>query len=321
VKAAIVGAGGIGRALAAMLSRAGHDVTLVFRTAEAARLVANDGLHVTGIDDFEARITSRASRLEGQYDLAVLATKTYDMECALQQLDPMAVDVVLSAQNGVRKDELLESWAPGRAIGAVVQITASQMPATGVRIAAIESSFAGELDGSPSPRVDRIAGELTSAGIPTESVSHIRALQWTKLVSWIPSSLLSVVTRLPLPTICDDRELALVYLDVAREIAAVAAALDHGIVDDGELVGSRLVAGDRSIGVSALRQTAASLRAGSAGDYRSSMLLDLLACRPLELEDTAGHVLQLAESSGIEVPVTRSLVRLSRAAAASMATS
>ena len=162
---------------------------------------------------------------------------------------------------------------------------------------------------------------MTAAGIPTEAVTHIRALQWTKLVSWIPSSLLSVVTRLPLATICEDRELAQVYLDVAREIAAVATAAGHPIVDEGELVGARLVTGDRSIGESALRQTAAALRAGSAGDYRSSMLLDLLACRPLELDDTAGHVLQLADSSGTDVPVTRSLVRLSRGAAAAMAAS
>src|SRR5207302_4709627 len=117
----VLGNGSLGCVLAAYLSRAGHEVSVLARAERLVELRKRP-IRVEGLAEFDAPVTWASPADAPGGDLLILVVKTFQTELALQQLGSRDYRLALSLQNGVGKDALLETRFPGRVIGGATQV-------------------------------------------------------------------------------------------------------------------------------------------------------------------------------------------------------
>ncbi|MCF6746513.1 2-dehydropantoate 2-reductase [Blastococcus sp. KM273128] len=286
MRVAVLGPGGVGGLLAALLARDGHAVTCLARPATAARL---DGHGLRVRSDRYGELTARvrgAERLDGPVDVLLVTTKATQLDEALDRV-PAAVlgdAVVVPLLNGVEHLAALRGHYPAaRVVAGTIRVFASR-PAPG------EVRHEGQLCAVQlGPGAEALAAALTAAGVDVAVRPDEAGLLWDKLCFLAPMALLT--TRYAADLGAVRREHGDEFTAAIAEVAAVARA-------DG-------AAGDAA----ATRAFAWSLPDG----MRSSMQRDAEEGSPTELEAIGGAVLRAADRHGIAVPVTRRIVEELRA--------
>jgi 2-dehydropantoate 2-reductase len=310
LKLAILGAGAIGGFLGARLTRAGADPILIARGShlEAMR---RDGLRVieaTGEYTVHPSCTDDWSALQAA-DAVFVTLKAHSLPPVAQRLAAsLGRDTnVVSAQNGIpwwyfqrHGGELeglyLETVDPGGAIAAAIDpdrvigcvvYPAATLEAPGVIRHVEGDRFSlGELDGSPSRRVQALSEALSAAGLKSPVQTNIRQDLWVKLLGNAVFNPMSALTRASLQEIAE---------------SAVAAPVVRGAMEEVVEVARRV---GIEIPVSIDRRVRGAARVGG---HRTSMLQDLLAGRPLEIDALTGSVVELADRMGVPVPYLRTL--------------
>jgi 2-dehydropantoate 2-reductase len=310
MKFAIVGAGAIGAFLGAMLTRAGEDVTLVARGPHL-RAMQEHGVRVRGeIGDFQIDVKATDDpRTIGPVDVVILTLKTHSVPAIAASLRPLiGPDTsVVTAQNGFPwwyfykhggewEGTRLESVDPGgiishhiepaRVIGCVVY-PSTEIVEPGVVHHMEGTRFAiGEPDGSKSDRCRRIAEPFIKAGLRCPIRSNLRHDIWVKLMGNVAYNPISALTRATL-------------IEIVRcpETRALAAA----IMSEADAVAKRL---GIDIGVSIEQRLEG---AEKVGEHKTSMLQDIEAGKPTELEAIVGAMVELGEKVGVALPNTKSV--------------
>src|SRR5215203_130801 len=289
----IVGGGGLGTVYAGYLARAGVDVTLLVKPAHAA-LCARQAVTIEGLAAFSApvRVTADAGSLRPA-DYMLVCVKGRDTEAALAAVRSLAVDTVLSFQNGVAKDDaLMLLFGRERVLGAISMVGAAlQRPGHALHSLAM-ATLVGELDGAASSRGERLAATLRGAGLPAACVADIRTREWNKLALFLRTAPVAALCRLDIASVLLDPDLVHLCAGIVTEVAAVAAAEGHPLdrVEDG-VIGTA-----RRAGVSLVESFG-----GDGWAFRAqgppvfpSMAQDIMSGRPTEIEETAGDVLRRA---------------------------
>jgi 2-dehydropantoate 2-reductase len=315
MRVAVVGAGAIGGYIGAALARGGADVVLIARGAQLEAL-RRDGIRVVSKrGDLHERpeATDDLAAVRGA-ELVVLGVKAYSLPELAPRIAPFLSDdaAVLPAQNGVPwwffqsfagvyRDTVLESVDPGgvvtrafepRRVVGCVPYPATELCAPGV-IQHIEGTrfTIGEPDGSLSERCRAISSAFVAGGLKCPVEADIRRELWLKLIGNVAFNPTTALTGATLGELA----LAPQAVELARAVMEECAAV-------GEALGIELP-------VSIERR----LEAGIAvGDHRTSMLHDLDAGKPLEIESLTGAVLEIAGRAGTAVPHTRALDALIR---------
>jgi 2-dehydropantoate 2-reductase len=126
----VAGCGAIGSVVLGLLKQAVHDVTLVGR-AWHLDAVSRHGLRVDGIwaEHYDAgfHIANNASECSGQYDLIIIAVKSYDTDSMVRQVTPLLKHdgLALALQNGLGNIEILaRAFGPERSLGVSVLVGA-----------------------------------------------------------------------------------------------------------------------------------------------------------------------------------------------------
>jgi 2-dehydropantoate 2-reductase len=307
---AVVGAGAIGAFVGVMLTRSGEDVTLIARGAHL-RAMQERGVRVRGsLGEFEARpaVTDDPSSV-GAVDVVLLTLKAHSLIEMAPRLAPLlgSETCVVSAQNGIPwwyfyrhggewEGTHLETVDPGgiisrsidsaRAIGSVVY-PSTIIVEPGV-IEHIEGTrFAiGEPDGSKSERCRRIADAFIKAGLRCPIRTDIRHDMWVKLMGNVAFNPISALTRATLVEIVQCPETRALAAEIMAEVEAVARKLD---IDMGISVEQRIEGAEK------------------VGHHKTSMLQDLEAGRPLELDAIVGAVVELGDKLGLSLPCTQAV--------------
>ena len=125
IRIVVVGAGAIGGVTAALMKQGGSDVTLVCKHQEIADIASGRGLHITGVrgeHTVHLNAVADIAELDGTYDVALIATKAYDMPACARALLPYLKDdsLVLSLQNGICTDALAAVVGKERTVGCVI---------------------------------------------------------------------------------------------------------------------------------------------------------------------------------------------------------
>ncbi|HEY6478709.1 MAG TPA: 2-dehydropantoate 2-reductase [Streptosporangiaceae bacterium] len=310
MRIAILGAGAIGAYAGACLARGGSDVTLIARGAHLAAM-QRDGVRVQSRrGDFTARpdATDDWAALAGA-DVVLVALKAYSLPEAAPRLGEFLAPgaAVIWAQNGIpwwyfqglpgRAGEAgLESVDPGGKIAAAigpehnvgcVVYCSTEIIAPGV-IRHIEGTrfTIGEPDGSATERCREISAAFAAGGLRAPVETRLRDQIWLKLVGNVAFNPITALTRATLGELGARPEM----VDLLREIFAECAAV-----------------ADR-LGVEFPVSLDRRLEAGLAvGDHRTSMLQDLEAGKPLELDCMTGAIVELAERTGVAVPHIRTV--------------
>jgi 2-dehydropantoate 2-reductase len=296
--------------LGARLARAGVEVTLVARgphlkamRKSGLRVIDSGGewtVRVDATDDFAAMRDAGA---------VFVTLKAHSLPPVVKRLAAsIGPDtVVASAQNGIPwwyfqryGGELegihLESVDPGgvvanaidprRVIGCIVYTAASLVSPGVIRHIEGERFSLGELDGSQSARILELSHLLGSAGLKAPVQQRIRAELWLKLLGNAVFNPLSALTRASLGDIAQSPLVADVVRSAMEEADAVARRL--GI----------------EIPVSIEQRIKGAAR---VGDHKTSMLQDLEAGRPMEIDALTGSVVELGDRLGVPVPHLRTL--------------
>ena len=315
MKIAIVGAGAIGAFLGAKLALSGEDVYLIARGPHL-RAIQADGVRVRSPEgDFEAHPTATDDYESiGPVDFVFLTVKAHSLTGIAPNLAPLLGPdtAVVSAQNGIPwwyfmghggpfDGESIESVDPGgviagaidqsRIIGCVIYpSTAIVEPGVIEHIEGNRFSL-GELDGSSSDRCKRLAGAFIAAGLRAPIRGHIRHDMWIKLLGNVVFNPMSALTGATLVEMVTHPETSATVRAVMTEADEVAQGLGVRLPFTVE----QRMEGARKVGA-----------------HKTSMLQDLEAGRPMELESVVGVVIELGEKLGLPMPLTRTLYSCAR---------
>jgi 2-dehydropantoate 2-reductase len=229
----IVGAGAVGGLIAARLTGAGNDVTVLALPRSAARL-REGGLRIASQDETSvlrpAVVT--ADELTPGYDAIVLAVKSEDLDGAMADIEPAVKPpaVIIPFLNGMAHLEALTGRFGPAVLGGVLRI-ATQLENDGT-IRVLTPQFdveLGELDGSPGTRVDRLVSAFKDAGADVAVPGNIVNAMWAK---WVFIASLGAVTslmRAPVGAIAAVPGGQRFAQSVLAEAAAAAAACSHPV--------------------------------------------------------------------------------------------
>jgi 2-dehydropantoate 2-reductase len=315
VKIVIAGAGAIGGYIGARLARAGADVVL-FARGPHLKAMQERGLRVVSPDgDFEVRpqVSGDLASI-GTADVVFLGVKAHSLTAMAPQLRPLfgPETVVVSTQNGIPwwyfegaggpLDGLrLERVDPGGVIASAIEhrrvigslaYFSTDLPEPGVvhHTEGNRISF-GEPDGTKSERMKRIAEALIAAGFRCPTTTRFRHEIWVKLLGNVAFNPISALTGGTLEELVRHPETSRVVREIMTETEAVAGKLgiELPISIDQRMAGAEKV-----------------------GAHKTSMLQDLEAGRPMELEAVVGAVIELGEHVGVTMPVTRAVYACAR---------
>jgi 2-dehydropantoate 2-reductase len=315
VKIAIVGAGAIGAFLGAKLALSGVDVYLIARGPHLKEMQAN-GVRVRSPEgDFEAHPTATDDYESiGPVDYVFLTVKAHSLTAIAPGIAPLLgpETAVVSAQNGIPwwyfqshggpfDGMSIESVDPGgvianaidpsRIIGCVVYpSTVIVQPGVIEHIEGNRFSI-GELDGTSSERCKRLASALIGAGFRAPVRGHIRHDMWVKLLGNVVFNPMSALTGATLEEMVSHPETS----EIVRTVMAEADAVAEGLGVRLALTIDQRMEGARKVGA-----------------HKTSMLQDLEAGRPMELESVVGVVIELGEKLGLPMPHTKTLYSCAR---------
>jgi len=287
-RVAVLGAGGIGGLLAALLARDGDKVACVAPPATAAHL-RQHGIEVRSgrFGSFRAPVDA-TTRLEGPVDVCYVAVKATSLEEALDGVPPAALGdgLVVPFLNGIDHVALLRRRYPAdQVVAATIRIEAARV---GPGVIEHPSGFAaielapGQAERS---RVEDLAARLERVGFEVRIREHELRMLWAKLSVLAPIALLGTHGGAPIGLVRERRRED--FAAVVHEITEAAKAAD----------GVEL---DPQVPLGMLDQVPAAMR--------SSMQRDAEAGKPLELDAIGGTILRAAARGGVRAPVTERLV-------------
>jgi 2-dehydropantoate 2-reductase len=311
-KFAIVGAGAMGSILAAHLARAGNPVTLLARGARAAQ-IESEGICIIGLSEFSQRVAVARDPAALRGDVLIVALKGADVRTVLRSIPYRQIRIALSIQNGLEKNEMLrEIFGPDRTLGALAN-TSGELLADG-RVAFTRNAgiYVGELDGAASERAAQLAMLIDAAGVRTQTSTHVLSLEWSKFVAWAGMMVLSVATRVETWKYLGDPSAAKLIVQLAKELSRIASGLGVDLTDESVLPVATLCASSEADAIELARQLGRHFEQ-AAPQHRMSALQDLNSGRALEIESTLGYAYQQALALGIDVPILRTCLSLTRA--------
>jgi 2-dehydropantoate 2-reductase len=290
VRVAVIGAGGLGSYVAAVLVRAGHEVTAVAR-GEHATAIERVGLHIESFDgDFTAHpsVVRSALDLDGA-DLALVAVKAYSLDEVAPQVAHLAGlgAVAVSLLNGVTACERLASRGvpPDRLVDGVAYMTAFRTaPGRILRKAAHQRLVVGSSTGAPHEASDRVRRSFAGTGVAVTVADDIHAELWRKMAVVCSLAVICSLTGEPMGSIRSHRLGSTLQRRAISEVIAVGRARGVALPPDTEArVGDILDA--------------------FPDDFHPSVIHDLKSGRRTEMEELGGVIAALATERGIEAPL------------------
>ena len=293
----IVGAGVIGSLYAAHLARVA-DVSVLTRREEHARALREHGLRVSGRHEFVAELDATADPdALRAFDLAIVATKATDVEAAAARLEGRFPDaLVMTVQNGLGAEEIVRRHGDWPLISGVTFMSGTRHDDTHVEYVLDTATWIGPWEGTSPAVVEETAALLVRSGLKAEALSDLRPAQWSKLIFNATVNGVAALTGLP-----HDFHFA------ARDEPFDLGNVVHGLVEEGKRVAA---AAGIPLHDDPWEMNVLATQRGSAP--HPSMLEDVEAKRPTEVELINGSLVREAERLGIEVPLHEALYALVR---------
>jgi len=315
MKLCVYGAGAVGGLLAAWLARAGHDVSVVARGAhlEAMR---RSGLRVrsqNGVERFQIKADSDPREL-GPQDYVLVTVKAQSLGDVAQSIGPLVGPgtSIMTAMNGVpwwffdrlpfrNGAERLESLDPGgklarampteRLVGCVIHLAASTPEPGLISHNMGRKLIVGEPGGRNTARTKRIAEALQAAGFEVLVTPTIEKEFWVKLLGNVSFNPVSALTMSTADRLIEMSALKDFMVKIMREVLAIG----------------------RAVGVDANIDPEARIdMARALGKFKTSMLQDMEAGKPLEIDGLLAGTLEIAQIAVVRAPYTESLFGLIR---------
>jgi 2-dehydropantoate 2-reductase len=317
MKICVYGAGAIGGLIAGRLARRGQDVSVIARGANL-EAIRSGGLRLRSGAEGEVHVASVRAEQDparlGAQDCVIVAVKGHDLPAVAAGIGPLLgpATSIVTAMNGVPWwffDRLafgggklrLASLDPGgalsramptsRIVGCVVHFAASTPEPGLVSHAMGHRLILGEPGGAIGERTRAIADACESAGFEVLRSAEIEKEIWVKLLGNVSFNPVSALTLSTSDRLIADPLVKGYMVSVMREVLAIG----------------------RKVGVDAAIDPEARIdMARALGSFKTSMLQDLEAGKPLEIDGLLTGALEIARLAAVPAPYTESLLGLVR---------
>jgi 2-dehydropantoate 2-reductase len=293
VKVCIVGCGAVGSLFAANLAQL-HDVEVwaydLYR--EHVDAINRDGLRLSGAGEALGRLraTSDPSELP-PCDFGIVATKAMHTSAAIAATaSAFANGCVATVQNGLGNEEAIAEFTD-RVIRGTTFPAGKLLEPGHVQWDVKGDTTLGPFELKPAPALEiaRLAEACSRAGMPTTAVDDARGPQWRKVIFNASTNPVGALTGLTHGRVCEDQELRRLVSGLVDEGKAVAAA--QGIeldADPEDLIDH-------------------AAKPEVAYDHKASMLQDVEARRPTEIDYLNGGIVRFGSEHGVETPLNRAI--------------
>ncbi|MCX7886629.1 MAG: putative 2-dehydropantoate 2-reductase [Verrucomicrobiae bacterium] len=288
---AILGTGALGGFYGARLQRAGLDVHFLLRSDYEH--VRQHGLRVESADgDFLLpRLNAYNDvRAMPQCDVVCVTLKATQNHL-LPALLPHVLKndgLVVMMQNGLGNEEqAAEVVGAERVAGGLCFICSNKIGPGHIRHLDYGYVRFGQYNGNPTDRLRAVATDFRQAGLDAECVEDLQTARWRKLVWNIPYNGLSVLLRASTAELMQNPHTRALVEAIMCEVVAAATARGCQIPPD--FIRKMLADTDRM------------------KPYKTSMMLDFEARRPMEVEAIYGNPLRAARSAGVKTPLLEML--------------
>ena len=298
MRVCVIGAGVIGSLLAAHLARVA-DVSILTRRAEHARALNEDGLRVSGRHDFssEVRASSDVTDLP-EFDVGIIATKATQLEEAAAALaGRFDGATIVTVQNGLGAEEIVRRHGAWPLVSAVTFMSGTRHADTHVEYILDTETWLGPYGETPYERVAELADLIVSSGLKARAFRDLRPAQWSKLIFNATVNTVAALTGLP-----HDHHFA------AEERPGDLGHLVHELMEEGKRVAA---AAGVVLHEDPWQMNVLATKRGSA--HYPSMLEDVEARRPTEIDLITGALVREGQRVNVPVPLHTALYRLIKA--------
>jgi 2-dehydropantoate 2-reductase len=288
-----VGCGAVGSLFAANLAQLDDvDVWAYDLDREHVAAINRDGLRLSGAGEALGRLTATSdpTRLPA-CDFGIVATKAMHTAAAIEATAAaFSHGCVATVQNGLGNEEAIAEHAE-RVIRGTTFPAGKLLEPGHVQWDVKGDTTLGPFESRPAPfdEVARLADACTRAGMPTTAVQDARGSQWRKVIFNAATNPVGALTRLTHGRVCEDPGLR---------------RLVSGLVDEGKAVataqGIELDADPEDLIDHAAKPEV-------AYDHKASMLQDIEARRPTEIDYLNGGIVRFGAENGVPTPLNRAI--------------
>jgi 2-dehydropantoate 2-reductase len=293
VRICVVGCGAVGSLFAANLAQLDDVEVWAYDLAqEHVDAINRDGLRLSGAGEVvgRPRATSDAAELPS-CDFGIVATKAMHTSAAIAATaHAFAGGSVATVQNGLGNEEAIAEQV-ARVIrgttfpaGKIVGPGHVQWDVKG------DTTF-GPFEAKPaaSDEIERLADACTRAGMPTSAVEDARGPQWRKVIFNASTNPIGALTGLTHGRVCEDPALRALVTALVDEGKAVATGQGIELDADPEQLIDHAA------------------RPDVAYDHKASMLQDVEARRPTEVDYLNGGIVRFGDEHGVPTPHNRAI--------------
>jgi 2-dehydropantoate 2-reductase len=293
VRICVVGCGAVGSLFAANLAQLDDVEVWAYDLAQDhVDAINRDGLRLSGAGDVLGRL--RATSEPGELpacDFGIVATKAMHTSFAIAATARTFADgCVASVQNGVGNEEAIAEHVE-RVIRGTTFPAGKLLGPGHIQWDVKGDTTFGPFEPRPAPadEIERLADACTRAGMPAQAVADARGPQWRKVIFNASTNPVGALTGLTHGRVCERPDLRRLVTGLVDEGKAVAAA--QGIELDADP--------EDLIDHAAKREV--------AYDHKASMLQDVEARRPTEIDYLNGGIVRFGDEHGVPTPLNRAI--------------
>src|SRR5262245_31649895 len=314
----IIGVGAIGGVVGGMLTKAGHDVTLVDQWPDHVEAMKKMGLRLSGtcgehLVPVRALNIHELQSIAELFDTIFIAVKSYDTEWAvamaleyLKKPDGFVVDF----QNGINDERVAAVAGRERSLGCVITIGAGMYePGHAIRTDRTTVGFKiGEHDGRVTERAEKLAMIMCDVD-PTVVTTNLWGERWSKLSVNCMANGLAGLSGLGSAEVRTRDGVRRVAIHLAAETILVGRARGHEVEPIWGIAAQRFVDAAAGRNLADLERDMAE-RAKELAGGRPSLLQDVMRGRRTEVQYLNGHVSEQGRQVGIPTPFNDKVVEL-----------
>jgi 2-dehydropantoate 2-reductase len=293
VRVCVVGCGAVGSLFAAHLALLEDVEVWAYDLArEHVDAINRAGLRLSGAGEIVGRPRATADAAElPPCDFGIVATKAMHTSAAMgATAHVFAEGCVATIQNGLGNEEAIAEHV-ARVIRGTTFPAGKLLEPGHVQWDVKGDTTLGPFEPQPAPpqEIARLAEAIDRAGMPTKAVADARGPQWRKVIFNASTNPVGALTGLTHGRVCEDPALRRLVSGLVDEGKAVAAAQSIELdADPEELIDH-------------------AAKPEVAYNHKASMLQDVEARRPTEVDFLNGGIVRFGEEHGVPTPLNRAI--------------
>ncbi len=316
----IIGAGAIGSVVGGMLTKAGHDVTLIDQWPEHVETMRKNGLRLSGtcgdhVIPVKALHIYEAQAISEPFDAVFISVKSYDTEWATHlgvQYLKKPNGVVVDFQNGINDERVAAIAGRERTLGSVITIGAGMYePGHAMRTDTGAIGFKiGELDGKDTERARELARIMSDVAV-AKVTTNLFGERWSKLTVNCMANPIAGLSGLGTAEVRTRPEPRLIAIYVGGEVVKVGRVCGFEVEPIYGIAAQRFVDAYEGRGLAEVEADVAAEGARRGGG-RPSLLQDVMRGRRTEIDYLNGYVCDQGRRRGVKTPVNDAIVETVR---------